>query len=263
VSELLVYLAAFGAVTSLGSGSAAPALVAIAALALIGGLAVACFTKAFGVIFLGERRSDHAAHATDPGLRMGLPMQLLAAACLLIGVCAPVLLAPLAPVIVQVTGLPADGVRSELMRAVPTLLSLTACALGLLVLVALAAGARRWLLSRRSVTTSVTWDCGYVRPSPRMQYTASSFAQPLTDLFGPLMGTRRRLSLPEGFFPGAAAFASETPDLCRERVYRPVFAGVERILSAFRWLQHGRVQLYVLYIAFTLLVLLLWTLGAA
>jgi hypothetical protein len=94
-----------------------------------------------------------------------------------------------------------------------------------------------------------------------MQYTASSFAQPLTDLFGPLIGTRRRLSLPDGLFPRRASFASETPDLYRERLYRPAFMGIERSLSVFRWLQHGRVQLYVLYIAFTLLVLLLWKLG--
>ena len=94
-----------------------------------------------------------------------------------------------------------------------------------------------------------------------MQYTASSFAQPLVDLFEPLIGTRRRLLLTDGFFPRTESFSSETPDLYRERLYRPAFKGIDRSLSAFRWLQHGRVQLYVLYIAFTLLALLLWTLG--
>jgi hypothetical protein len=188
-------------------------------------------------------------------------MQFLAAACLAIGVCSPVLIGPLAPVLAQVTGLSPDGVRSELMRAVRPLELLSACAVGFLGLVALAAVLRRWLLSGRSVATTVTWDCGYVQPSPRMQYTASSFAQPLTDLFGPLIGTRRRLALPEGLFPHTASFTSETPDLYRERLYRPAFRGIDRSLSAFRWLQHGRVQLYVLYIAVTLLVLLLWKLG--
>ena len=261
VSEFLIYLGAFGAAVSLGSRGAVPALVVIAALALIGGLAVACFTKAFGVIFLGEPRSDHAAHARDPGPCMTIPMQLLGAACLAIGVGSPALLGLLAPVLAQATGLPIDGVRNEVMLASRILSVLAACAVGFLGLVALAAALRRWLLSHRSVALAGTWDCGYAQPSPRMQYTASSFAQPLTDLFGPVIGTRRRLSPPEGFFPGAASFASETPDLCRERLYRPVFVGIERGLSAFRWLQHGRVQLYVLYIAFTLLVLLLWKLG--
>jgi hypothetical protein len=96
-----------------------------------------------------------------------------------------------------------------------------------------------------------------------MQYTGSSFAQPATDLLAPLIGTRSRVLLPEGFFPRTASFASETPDLYRERLYRPAFGVLDRTLAAFRWLQHGRVQLYVLYIVFTLLVLLVWKLGAA
>jgi hypothetical protein len=83
----------------------------------------------------------------------------------------------------------------------------------------------------------------------------------LSDLFQLLLGTRLRLSPPTGFFPEAASLSTETPDVCRERVYRPVFTGLGRGLSAFRWLQHGRVQLYVLYIALTLFILFLWKLG--
>ena len=65
----------------------------------------------------------------------------------------------------------------------------------------------------RSVTASVTWDCGYARPTARMQYTASSFAQPLTTLFRWLLGTdanrcRRRL-----FSRRTRALHTETPDL--------------------------------------------------
>ena len=40
-------------------------LIVILALALIGGLAAACFTKAFGIVFLGEPRSAHAAGAHE------------------------------------------------------------------------------------------------------------------------------------------------------------------------------------------------------
>jgi hypothetical protein len=188
-------------------------------------------------------------------------MELLAATCLVVGVASPFLIGRFVLLLGQVTGLSDDSVRSEFVHAVQILQPLSACAVGLLGLAASAAGIRKWLLSGRSVATTVTWDCGYARPSPRMQYTAASFAQPLADLFEPLLGTRRRLSLPESVFPRTASFASETPDVYRERFYRPVFTGIERSLSAFRWLQHGRVQLYVLYIAFTLLVLLVWKLG--
>src|SRR5262249_33382744 len=99
--------------------------------------------------------------------------------------------------------------------------------------------------------------CGYALPSSRMQYTASSFTQPLVDLFGPLLGTRRHFSEPRGFFPQGGSFTTETPDFYRERLYEPLFAGVQKGLSAFRWLQHGRTHLYVLQIAPTRLVFLL------
>jgi hydrogenase-4 component B len=261
VSEFLLYLGAFGAATSPVTQGAVPALVVIAALALIGGLAVACFTKAFGIVFLGEPRGEHAAHAHEAGHAMRIPMQTLAAACLLIGMLSPVVVRALAPLLEQVTGLPPERVGLEVAQAAGTLGSITMCALGLVALAAVLTALRRSVLSRRLVNQAATWDCGYVQPTPRMQYTASSFAQPLTDLFGPLLATRRRVSPPEGLFPRAASFSTDAPDACREHLYRPAFNGIGRTLSAFRWLQHGRVQLYVLYIGLTLLVLLVWKLG--
>ena len=91
-----------------------------------------------------------------------------------------------------------------------------------------------------------------------MQYTASSFAQPLTDLFGQLLRTSRHASLPSGLFPSKASLATETPDVCREEVFQPVFLSVDWGLSKLRRLQTGHVHLYVLYIALTLVVLLVW-----
>ena len=85
--------------------------------------------------------------------------------------------------------------------------------LGLIALATLLAALRRGALSRRSVDLATTWDCGYVQPGPRMQYTASSFAQPLTDLFRPLLGTRPTASLPQGLFPRSASFSTNTPDI--------------------------------------------------
>ena len=46
----------------------------VGALALIGGLAAACFTKAFGIVFLGEPRSAEAAEAHEAGAAMRWPM---------------------------------------------------------------------------------------------------------------------------------------------------------------------------------------------
>src|SRR5208282_6584868 len=88
-------------------------------------------------------------------------------------------------------------------------------------------------------------------PSPRMQYTASSFAQPLTDTFDLLLQTRRVLIAPDGLFPKEASLATETPDPYQEYIYRPLFRAIGRDLLLLRPLQQGQVQLYILYIAVT------------
>jgi hypothetical protein len=131
----------------------------------------------------------------------------------------------------------------------------------LLALAGLLAIGRKRLLSGRSVQQSGTWDCGYAAPTARMQYTASSFAAPITDFFRVLVRTRKTVRTPEGYFPERASLQTETPDLFSENVYRPLFARVGQLASQFRWLQQGRIQLYVLYIALTLLVLLIWKLS--
>jgi hydrogenase-4 component B len=122
-------------------------------------------------------------------------------------------------------------------------------------------GVRHWLLAKRTVSSSVTWDCGYAQPTPRMQYTASSFAQPLTARFASFLRPQQTVVFPQGLFPRVASLSTETEDLSRRYLFQPAFVYVGRGLSTLRWLQRGHIQLYVLYIALTLLALLVWRLG--
>jgi NADH:ubiquinone oxidoreductase subunit 5 (subunit L)/multisubunit Na+/H+ antiporter MnhA subunit len=261
VSEFLIYMGAFSGVNSLTGATVGAVLGVIVGLVLIGGLAVACFTKAFGIVFLGEPRTDHAAHTHEPGLAMRVPLLLLAAGCLLIGLLAPFVVGALAPVLKNVTNLPRETLQATLERETGPLSFVALVSFGLLVVIAILARLRRWLLSGQRVTESVTWDCGYARPTSRMQYTASSFAQPLTEHFAALLRPRRKFSPPQGFFPRDAALSTETSDLSRRYLFQPLFVGVSRGLASLRWLQQGQMQLYVLYIALTLLALLVWRLG--
>lgn len=260
VSEFLIYLGAFRGAAALDAAFALPLLGVIAGLGLIGGLGVACFTKAFGIVFLGEPRSPLTAQARDPGPAMQLPMMLLASACVLMALLSPVLLRGLGPVLDGAAGLSAGVVRENLAEASRPLLLVGFACLGFLALIAVLAVLRGGRTFERSGGDVVTWDCGYARPTPRMQYTASSFAQPLTSLFAPLLRTRCAVSPPRGIFPVAASLATSTPDVVREMAFTPVFGALGRRLSSFRRLQQGRVQVYVLYIVLTLLALLLWQL---
>jgi len=258
VSEFLILSGAFNGGAQLGGAIAVSLLAVIAGLALIGGLAAACFTKAFGIVFLGEPRSDHGVHAHEAGWTMRWPMLLLAAGCIFIGLAAPVVVGGMRTVLENVTGLPPAVVRTSLVAATGPLAWVVIATAALVLLFLALAVLRRGLLAGRRVEESVTWGCGYARPSARMQYTASSFAEPITTLFRGLLATRYQVQRPEGILPARASLATETPDLCRGNLYRPAFLQANWGLSKLRWLQHGQVRLYVLYIAVTLIVLMAW-----
>jgi hydrogenase-4 component B len=262
VSEFLIYLSSF---TSLSAPSTSPAsggVIVIGSLALIGGLAAACFTKAFGIMFLGEPRSPEAARAHEASTVMRIPMLILATLCVILGLLGPLLVRAIQPVAALVitgkTGMAVDQVPLQPMRWLLWISGgAVVLAIGIVCLILI----RRSLLHCRPMGRTGTWDCGYVAPTPRMQYTASSFAEPIIGLFRTVLRPHVDLRRPEGLFPPSAGTHTHTSDLFTDRLYRPLFTAVAWMAQRLRWLQQGHIQMYVLYIAITVLVLLLWKLG--
>ncbi|HXX67397.1 MAG TPA: proton-conducting transporter membrane subunit [Polyangiaceae bacterium] len=250
VSELFVYLGLFHGlrVDSLWILSA----IGVPALALIGALALACFVKAYGAVFLGQGRSDRVSHAHDPGLSMLGPMALLGVACTFIG------LVPLAvePVLRSATNswAPELAPAASPLDVLSPLRLLSAAGGSLLAL--LAAGA---VLVWRAPDPSrgLTWDCGYAAPSRRMQYTSSSFAESLVGFFSWALRPSVHGAAPAGLFPSPTTFHSHVPDTVLDRALIPLSSAGARALRWFRWVQHGNVQLYLVYILATLFVLIL------
>jgi formate hydrogenlyase subunit 3/multisubunit Na+/H+ antiporter MnhD subunit len=256
--EFLIYLGAFKGALEGGTSETAALLALIAALALIGGLAAVAMSKAFGLVFLGQPRSELAEHARAPGPLMTGPMLVLATACLLAGLFSPYVLALLTPVVRQLTGQTGAAVESASGVGVGALSAIGWAAFSLLVLVGILAMVRKVLLSGREVGSSATWGCGYARPTARMQYTGSSFVQPVLDFFAPLVRTRTQAEEPSGLFPTRATLATQTTDLPKEYLYVPLFRSAGQLLGKLRWLQHGYVHLYILYVGATLVALLVW-----
>jgi len=257
VSEFLLYAASFFGIAGQKASAAVPLAAAVAALALIGGLAAACFAKAFGVVFLGAPRSlKHTASGESGPLMLG-PMLAIAMLCCAIGLFGPFAANKAVDVTVSLFGLH----RPPQFASVGTML-FKACVASWMAVLAIGAlyFTRNFLLRKRSVSAAPTWDCGYTAATSRMQYTASSFAQPIIDLFSKVLKTQKRGGPLAQYFPADATFSSDTPDAGNERLYRPVFASVTAILSRFGVLQRGRIQMYLLYIVIALSVLLIWRL---
>lgn len=249
VSEFLLYLGFFGE-----AGAEMPYVVLGApVLAMVGGVAMISLVKLYGVAFLGQPRSEGSARAHEAPAAMLAPMAVLAALCLLGGL-SPQLLLPLA--------------ISPLASLVPVAMALasppvqlfwfTLAGLAVIALAAFIALALRRRGRTLPMETGATWGCGYLAPTPRMQYTGTSFSGMLTTLMGGIVRTRVDMTAVSGYIPKPAAFSYVPEETILERLIMPLFRIFGIAFAFCRRLQHGELQVYVSYIFVTLLLLMLW-----
>lgn len=245
VSEWLVFQAAFRAGHT--SDGLRLAVLVAPGLALAGGLALACFAKVGGVVFLGTPRTSREASDRVTGGLLDAPPLALGAACVLIGFLPPVVLPPILRAAGFVAGRAFAAGDAQAMSA-----NLGANAISVLAAVLVLLALLVWVLARRFRAGrrryAETWRCGYSLPNARMQYTGSSFASPLLDLFGGLSGVRTHR--------GASVFHSEPSDLVFDRVVSPSWAAITRTALRLRPLQQGRLNWYLVYVVGTVVALL-------
>ncbi len=251
ISEMFIYLGFFTSAVKGSGASAAASALAAPALALIGGLALACFVKVFGVVFLGAPRSPLAEEPHESPLSMLGPMGVLAAICVLIGVL-PMAAAPLLES--AVASFSSTFLNDAALSTLAPLGWISVLSMGLVILVFLfyAAGIKNTVS-----TPSVTWGCGYLAPTPRMQYTAASFADTLTGLFRSILRPaihRPRISTS---FPAPSEFSSHVPETVLEHIYLPILRRANDRLAFIRKLQNGKMHYYIFYMFLTLMVLLI------
>ena len=235
--------------------------VAVGMLALTSGLGAACFVKAFGISFLALPRSDRAAGAIEAPWPMRVAMWPLAAACLVLGVGASVVVPALYVVAESMDGLTLEPVRrvtpgwsivapEGLGQVSPALL---AAFLGVMVLIVAMLAGRA--VRRRRLTD--TWGCGRIGQTARMEYTAAAFAEPLRRVFAQLYRPTKDLTVsthPESrYFVQSITYRSEVRPWFELVVYEPVFRLVRLVSARVRRLQAGSAHLYLLYVEAALL----------
>ena len=249
VSELLIYSGLLRVVAS-GAGEVwLLAALSAPALALVGGLALACFAKVVGSVFLGAPRHRSVSGGKDAPAAMLAPMAALACLCAAIGV-VPFAFAP------ALAAASAVALRAPLASLDAPFAAISIVSLAALALCAAVGLALRARLARAPLEAAGTWDCGYAEPSARMQYSASSFAEPLVRVFSfallPSVYSPRLTPI----FPGPAAFHSEVVDGALDRILMPVVRAFADFARRLRVLQQGSVHAYLLYVWLALIALL-------
>jgi hydrogenase-4 component B len=253
-SELLLYMGVLKT-TQVPTGSAwSWASLAAPALAAVGAMAVAGFVKLVGTVFQGEARGRVGRHGHDPSALMKGPMVVLMLLCVGVGLLPWIVLPLLDP---AVKGWAGEAAGKE------TLASLAPFGwqmwLGVALLGGVAAG-MLWvgmLMKRRAVGRTGTWDCGYVRPTARMQYTGSSLGQMVVDLAGWALWPKTvRVKLTK-LLPRAERFERSVPDAILDRVLLPAFRLARRGADVVHGVQQGSVQAYLAYVLVILAILVM------
>jgi hydrogenase-4 component B len=217
-------------------------------LALIGGLAAACFVKTFGMAFLGRPRSTGAEQAEEAPIGMRVGLALLSAGCLAIGILPGLLLRPLVT-LVQVL-VPGAGVPEETLSIARIIPWTAAIVLGTVALVA---------LFKRRERIARTWACGLPGLTSRMQYTSTVFSKPIRFVFARVYRPDRKVEeLPadQPYFPVSISYRSVRTTSYERALYRPFVDGVVSLAYRLRRLQTGNIQVYLLYIFLALVSLL-------
>lgn len=256
VSEFFIYIGLLHTVGIEGSPSWAGAALVVPVLATIGALAVACFVKVFGAVFLGESRSTSTKEAHEATVSMLVPMFLLAGCCVLIGLAPFALATPLGHSISAWA--PESAGRGFSLPSLAPLTMVGLLALALWVLLGGVTAFFLWKWPLLSIPRTGTWDCGYARPTARMQYTASSFAQMLVGLLRWPLQPRVHPPRIQGLFPVSSHFESHVDDVVLDGQILPAARVIQRCLGWFRGLQPGLTQRYVLYILVAVIALLMW-----
>lgn len=241
VSEFLIYS---GLLTAIAQNQTPLTIIlAVTGLTLTGGLAILCFTKAFGIIFLGTSRS-HSNHAPEE-MESGhlIPLYMIAFLIFCIGLFPRFFINSLKNPVAEFISVP---VTTEFNHLPNLMQNISLAAWSFVFLIALLFLIRR-LLQYKSESYGPTWGCGYTANSPKIQYTATSFVRPYAKMLKPVFEVKKTENAITSIIPRPMYSESHFYDKLEAKLVDWPTRNLRWFLGRFKFLQNGSVQFYVLY----------------
>ncbi len=238
-----------------------------ALLALTSALAAACFVKAFGVTFLGHQRGHHQGRVHEVRWSMRIGMLLAALTCLGLGVLPTVVIQWMDPIAEDLVGgtiaSSASGFGWMWLTPVAAERASYSAPIAFLVILAVVVVTYLLLHTRSGAIRRVPlWDCGFEKVTSRMQYTATSFSMPLRRIFGYLFSIKENVKqLPpvtHPAFPERLHYHLRVRDRIWGWLYQPVIDASFWLSRRIGRMQHGHIQVYLIYSFVTIVVLLIF-----
>lgn len=256
ISEFILYTGLYDWLSNGTLFSMLAAIFSTVGLAAIGGLAMLCFTKAFGIIFLGNARVPLPSDCREVPFVQLLPTYVLAVVIILIGLFPMFFIRLLAIPVSLYTG-SAEWANNSVPNGIFEVLQPISWAVWiLLLLIAGIYGIRKYFLRNSPVSSSSTWGCGYVAPSVKQQYSAGSFVRSFSKLFAPVLLVEKEEKIVQGIFPTEARYQTHSYDKVEKILIDRILKLNKNFMGRFVFLNNGRLQFYILYgIIFILTVL--------
>lgn len=270
-SEWLTYQSLFAGLMAQASIVKVTFILAIASLVFTGGLAAACFVKAFAITFLAKPRSKEAEGARESPLVMQISMGILAILCLALGIFAGWITSELTGIaqtlgslqhytsIVttpQLYGLTVRGGFAGI-NSFSVLMAL----IGVFILVVSVV----YIKTRHQGAKRVdTWDCGAPPLTVRAEITATAFSRSIISIFSGILKPTKHHSIEyrevddSKYFPHSKTVTLGVPNLYEQYLYNPLHHLITSISKQTRFVQSGNINQYLLYILITVVGLLIW-----
>ena len=256
VSEFIIYTGLYNWLSDASLVSLLAAIFSTAGLAMIGGLAMLCFTKAFGIVFLGTERCELPHSCKEVPFVQLIPLYILAGLILLIGLFPLPFINLLSQPVSLFTGPGAFALATGQTKALNAIQPISWASWLLVLLIISIFTIRNFAMSRRKIVKGPTWGCGYIAPTSRIQYTAGSFVRTYSKLFAPFLLIGKHEEEIKGIFPAKGTFHTHPYDKIEKWLIDDPLKLNKSFMNRFLFLNNGKLQFYILYgIIFILAVL--------
>ena len=258
ISEYLIYLGMFKSLSVVNLYQSILILGTIVCLSLIGGLAIFCFTKAFGIVFLGEPRSEKAKTAKEVSHDMIFPQFITIAFIVIIGLASVLFVKPVFNIISAEFTLP--DIAPFAITSINNLTQISLLSGIFVITIVILLVYRHYHLKSRQVSYGPTWGCGYTAGTSKQQYTATSYAYNYNHIAKPILQTKKMMRdiREDEIFPDERTFKSSSDDIFKKLLIDKPVNWISDLLKKISVMQTGQIQHYILYaFVYMLLVFLL------
>lgn len=261
VSEFILYNGILLGIKSVTISYIPLMLFSLAGLALIGGISMICFTKSFGTIFLGSPRTHLHQQPKEVTWNMRLPQYFILLIMVSIGLFPQYYVSIVNEIIQNSFPLESSEGLSMSVAVLNSISLIGRYAMLFILIPTLIWFIKKQVSVKHPVAFTATWGCAYIAPSPKMQYTGKSFSKSLGKLLNFVVLEKKKykeIGVNE-IFPASRKHSSHYKDFFVIRIYDWIIDRLLFSMNYFQFIQNGKLQMYILYGIFFIILVFLGT----